>query len=72
MIKDLLVSGSWDKTVRTWELYSKKGHLDTFEHTNEVVSIDLTPNDKEISVSTLNGELYSIDLVDASIKSKEC
>ena len=69
MVKDLLISGSWDKTVRTWELYSKKGHVDTFDQTTEVISLDLTPNDKEIAVATLNGELYTLDVTDASMRS---
>lgn len=66
--KDFLVSGSWDKTVKTWELYSKKGNLETFDHSHEVVSIDLSPNDSEISVSTLNGEIYNWDMEQGSMK----
>lgn len=66
--KDFLVSGSWDKTVKTWELYSKKGNIETFDHSHEVVSVDLSPNDSEISVSTLNGEIYNWDIEQGSMK----
>lgn len=69
-IKDVLVSGSWDKTVKTWELYSKKGHSENLEHNSEIVSVDLSPGDKEVAASTLNGELYTWDIETASIRSK--
>jgi periodic tryptophan protein 2 len=69
-VKDILVSGSWDKTVKIWELYSKKGNSETLEHTSEIVSVDLTPDDKSIAVCTLNGELYTWDLETANIVSK--
>lgn len=68
LVKDLLVSGSWDKTVKVWELYSKKGHSENFEHTSEIVCVDLTPDDKEIAVSTLNGEIYTWDIATGSIR----
>lgn len=66
--KDFLISGSWDKSVKTWELYSKNGNLETFDHSHEVVSIDLSPNDSEISVVTLNGEIYNWDISLGSMK----
>jgi periodic tryptophan protein 2 len=67
-VKDLLVSGSWDKTVKLWSLYAKKHDPETFEHTSEIVSVDLTPDDKEVAASTLNGEIYTWDVETASLK----
>lgn len=69
MVKDMLISGSWDKTVKLWELYSKKGSAETLEVNSDVVSLDLSPDDKEIAVSTINGEMYTIDVESGSIKS---
>lgn len=70
MVKDILISGSWDKTVKIWELYSKKGVVESFEHNSEITSVDLTPDDKEIAATTLNGELYTWDIATGSLKSK--
>ena len=67
-INDILVSGSWDNTVKMWELYTKKGISETYEHNSKITAIALSPNDKEVAVSTLNGELYTWDIDTGSIK----
>ena len=67
-INDILVSGSWDNTVKMWELYTKKGISETYEHNSKITAIALSPNDKEVAVSTLNGELYTWDIETGSIK----
>jgi periodic tryptophan protein 2 len=67
-VKDMLVSGSWDKTAKLWELYSKKGTAETFEHNSEVVCVDISPDDKEIVTSVLNGELHTWDISTGSVK----
>lgn len=68
LIKDLLISGSWDKTAKSWELYSKNKLIETFEHTSDIVALDLSPDDKELAVATLNGEIYTWDVNVGSIK----
>ena len=68
-IKDMLLSGSWDNTVKMWELYSKKGISETYEHNSKITAIALSPDDKEIAVSTLNGELYIWDILTGATKS---
>ena len=67
-INDILISGSWDNTVKMWELYTKKGISETYEHNSKITAIALSPNDKEVAVSTLNGELYTWDIETGSIK----
>ena len=67
-INDILISGSWDNTVKMWELYTKKGISETYEHNSKITAVALTPNDKEVAVSTLNGELYTWDIETGSIK----
>ena len=67
-ISDMLVSGSWDNTVKIWELYSKKGIGETLNHNNKILSVDISPDDKEIAVSTLNGELYTWDVATGATK----
>ena len=68
LINDILISGSWDNTVKMWELYTKKGISETYEHNSKITAIALSPNDKEVAVSTLNGELYTWDIDTGSIK----
>ena len=51
-----------------WELYTKKGISETYEHNSKITAIALSPNDKEVAVSTLNGELYTWDIETGSIK----
>ena len=51
-INDILVSGSWDNTVKMLELYTKKGISETYEHNSKITVIVLSQNDKEIAVST--------------------
>ena len=66
--RDLLLSGSWDGTVRTHELYSKSGNSETFENNGEVLALDLAPDDKELTVSTAKGEVYIHCLTSGTLK----
>lgn len=54
----LLVSGSWDTTVRVWDIFEKKGAVDTLNHASEVLSVDFHPNSKEVISTTLGGQVY--------------
>ena len=54
----MLVSGSWDQTVRVWDIFEKKGSVDSLSHTSEVLSVDFHPNNKDIISTTLGGQMY--------------
>lgn len=54
----MLISGSWDKTVRVWDIFEKKGSVDSLTHASEVVSVDFHPNGKDIVATTLGGQIY--------------
>lgn len=51
----LLVSGSWDKTVRVWDIFEKKGSVDALHHASEVLAVDFHPNNKDVVATTLGG-----------------
>jgi periodic tryptophan protein 2 len=55
-----LASGSWDKTVRMWELNdggSSKDPPVPLVHTTDVLSLAYRPDGEEIAVTTLDGQI---------------
>ena len=52
-----LASGSWDHTVRTWDLLGS-GLKESLNHPAEIVSLDWRRDDKELIASCLNGSVY--------------
>ncbi|KAG5518678.1 hypothetical protein PMAC_002647 [Pneumocystis sp. 'macacae'] len=54
---DLLVSGSWDKTVKTWEVFSRNQSVESFQLQSDVLDVIFHPDGKYICVSTLDGQL---------------
>jgi periodic tryptophan protein 2 len=53
----LLVSSSWDKTVRTWDLFGRDKAVEVLEHTSEVLSLAFSPNGEILATSTLDGNI---------------
>lgn len=51
----LLASSSWDRTVRTWDVFEAKGAVEPFQHTNDVLTVAYRPDGKQICSSTLDG-----------------
>jgi periodic tryptophan protein 2 len=63
----MLISGSWDKTVRVWDIFEKKGAVDSLTHASEVLSVDFHPNGKDIVATTLGGQIYMWQAADATL-----
>ncbi|KAJ2964255.1 hypothetical protein NQZ79_g742 [Umbelopsis isabellina] len=61
----LLVSGSWDQTARTWDVFGRKKVVETFKHTSDVLAVAFRPDGKEIAASTLDGQISFWDVEDA-------
>ena len=56
----LLVSGSWDQTVRVWDLFSRGSTskcMETFRHKSDVLTVSFRPDGKEICAATLDGHI---------------
>jgi WD40 repeat protein len=51
----LLASSSWDRTVRTWDVFEAKGAVEPFQHTHDVLTVAYRPDGKQICSSTLDG-----------------
>lgn len=55
-----LVSGSWDHSVRLWQVYASGNQRQLIEplgHSHDVVALAIRPDGKELCSATLNGQL---------------
>jgi len=55
--KAILVSGSWDKTVRLWDVYASTSPKDTISIGSDVTAVTHRPDGHEIAVASLDGEI---------------
>ncbi|CEP21861.1 unnamed protein product [Cyberlindnera jadinii] len=58
----VLASASWDKTVRVWSIFGRSGHVEPFDIHNDVLSLAMRPDSKQLAVSTLNGQIQFWDI----------
>ena len=63
-----LVSGSWDNSIKIWSLFSKKKLIESLDNNSKVICLCIRPDGKEISVSTLKGEIFVWDFDDGYVK----
>ncbi|PSC76313.1 periodic tryptophan 2-like protein [Micractinium conductrix] len=57
----LLASASWDRTVRTWDVFNGKGAMEALQHQHDVLSLAWRPDGKQLASSTLDGQIYFWD-----------
>jgi periodic tryptophan protein 2 len=57
-----LVSGSWDKTIRTWDIFGRSINPEPFEHGTEVLALAYRPDGRQVAVSTLDGQITLWDV----------
>jgi periodic tryptophan protein 2 len=57
----LLASGSWDGTLKLWDVY-KTECVETFEHGCDVLAVAFRPDGKEIACAAINGNIYFWDV----------
>ncbi|KAF9787924.1 WD40 repeat-like protein [Thelephora terrestris] len=60
---NLLASGSWDKSVRLWNVYGRSRAVEPFQFGAEVLALAFRPDGKELAITTLDGQvtLYDVD-----------
>ncbi|POV94635.1 hypothetical protein PSHT_16092 [Puccinia striiformis] len=66
---DKLVSVSWDKTVRIWEMYGRKNGVEPLQLASDGLAVAFRPDGAEIAVSTLDGQIAFFDIEEAKQKS---
>eukprot|EP00775_Hariotina_reticulata_P006700 gene6700-6923_t len=64
----LLASCSWDKTVRTWDVYDGKAQLEVLQHSNDVLAVAWRPDGKQLASATLDGQIYFWDAQEGVIQ----
>lgn len=62
-----LASASWDRTVRLWDMYERKGSCEILEHSKEVMSVAFRPDGREFASCSLSGEIMLWDAEKATI-----
>ncbi|KAI8761618.1 periodic tryptophan protein 2 [Biomphalaria glabrata] len=53
----VLASGSWDKTVKFWNIYEQGGRRETIELNSDVMALTFRPDGRELAVATLNAQI---------------
>ncbi len=53
----LVVSGSWDRTVRLWSVFGRSQTSEPLQLQADVLCVALRPDSKQLAVSTLDGQL---------------
>lgn len=57
-----LASGSWDKTVRVWNVFGRSHAVEPFQMSADVLSVAFRPDWKELAASTLDGQITFFDV----------
>jgi periodic tryptophan protein 2 len=58
----VLASGSWDHTVRLWNVYQNKSLIEPLAHSTDVLAVAFRPDGKQVCSATLNGYLNVWDV----------
>ncbi|PCH35317.1 WD40 repeat-like protein [Wolfiporia cocos MD-104 SS10] len=59
---NLLASGSWDRTVRIWNVFGRSHAVEPFQLSSDVLAVAFRPDGNELAVSTLDGQIVFFDV----------
>jgi len=57
-----LASGSWDQTVRIWNVFGRSRAVEPMSLESDVLAIAFRPDGRQLSVSTLDGQITTMDV----------
>lgn len=63
---DVIVSGSWDHTVRIWSIFGRTQTSEPIQLQADVLHVAFRPDSKQVAVSTLDGQLTFWSVSEAS------
>lgn len=58
----LLASGSWDKTIRLWDVFRTGTATETFLHGSDVLAVAFRPDGEQLAAATLAGQIALWDV----------
>lgn len=67
---DLLFSGSWDQTIRVWDLKNSQKPVTTFELPGKCYAMAITPDNNTLVVGTSGRFVYVYDLKNLKLTQK--
>lgn len=62
----VLISGSWDQTVRLWNIFSRTQTSEPLQLQADVLQVAVRPDSKQVAVSTTDGQLTFWSVSDAN------
>ena len=52
-----LISGSWDRTIRVWNVFDRSQTSEAFQLTSDLLCVTVRPDSQQIAASTLDGQV---------------
>jgi periodic tryptophan protein 2 len=60
----LLMSGSWDRTVRIWDVFGRSAQVEPLQMTSDIQCLAVRPDGKELCAAGLDGQIVFWDAIE--------